>query len=111
MLRCYLLYYSRYCLCYTLVLLGHGGLGSCEKESLLHLLHISLPGCCTRGAGQLVNQAIGRAHASRVRIVNQVVGAPFECGGQQGGGVEVVSFTSHSQVSGQIVLGGWRARL
>ena len=90
--------------------IGRGGLGSCEKESLLHLLRILLPGCCTCGAGRLANQAIGRAHMSRARVVNQAVGAPFECGSQQGGGVEVVSFTSHSQVFGQIVLGGQQAR-
>ena len=58
---------------------GRGGLGSCEKESLLRLLRISLPGCCTRGAGRSANQAVGRAHAPRARVVNQAVGAPFEC--------------------------------
>ena len=65
---------------------GHGGLGLCEKESLLHLLCISLPGCCTHGAGWLANQAVGRAHAPRAHVINQVVGAPFECSSWQGGG-------------------------
>ena len=65
---------------------GRGGLGLCEKESLLRLLRISLPGCCTHGAGWLANQAVGRAHVPRVRVVNQAVGAPFECSGQWGGG-------------------------
>ena len=64
---------------------GHGGLGSCEKESLLHLLCILLPGCCTCGAGRSANQAVGRAHAPRACVVNQVVGASFECSSQQGG--------------------------